>query len=322
MSTTQARFNYGGQAVLEGVMMRGRNLATVVVRRADGSFARKDIAVPPSHNAAWTRLPLLRGIASLMEAFTIGRQALDFSADVVGADEAAGAADSGTIAPWLQQLIFAATLLIGIGLFVVLPSFIADWIGRISGSVLVREAVEGLINLALAIGYLAAIGRMPDVARVFGYHGAEHKTINAYEAGVPLTIDRVRSFSRIHPRCGTSFLLLAALVGFIVFLSVATLPIQLRIAARIVMIPLVAALAFELMALAARNYRFGWVRGLMAPTLASQYLTTREPDDAMIAVAIAALEPVLAADGVIVAPADDSAANDGTPTLSATKDRV
>ncbi|WP_322487265.1 DUF1385 domain-containing protein [Chloroflexus sp.] len=287
MSTNQ--FKYGGQAVLEGVMMRGRRQATVVVRRPDGSFARLDLPIP-ARSAQWQRWPLLRGFAALAEAFTIGRKALDFSASVVAAD------DDENLHPVVQTLIFVVTLVIAIGIFVVLPSLAANVIGQLGAPVLVREIIEALINLALVVAYIAAIGRIPDIGRVFGYHGAEHKVINAYEAGLPLTVESVRQCSRIHPRCGTSFLLAVALIGFLIFLSVAGLPVWQRIIARIVLIPLVAAVAFEAQQLAANYYHLPWVRWLLAPTLAAQYLTTREPDDDMIATAIAAFEPVVAAD--------------------------
>jgi len=193
-------------------------------------------------------------------------------------------------------------LAVGVGIFVVLPSMIANYFSQLGASVLVRELIEGVINLALVVGYIYAISRLRDIQRVFGFHGAEHKTINAYEAGVPLTVDSVRQFSRIHPRCGTSFLVIAALVGFVIFLSVAGLPLWQRIGARIVLIPVVAAVAFEVMRVAAANYHRPWVRRLLAPALSTQYLTTREPDDAMIATAIAALVPVLEADGVAQSP--------------------
>ncbi|WP_298817891.1 DUF1385 domain-containing protein [Chloroflexus sp.] len=286
---SEQRFKYGGQAVLEGVMMRGRRQATVVVRRADGSFARLDLPVP-ARGARWQQLPLLRGFAALIEAFTIGRKALDFSASVVAAEE------DEHIHPLVQHLIFAVTLAIAIGIFVVLPSLVANFIGQMGAPVLLREVIEALINVSLAVAYIAAIGRIPDIGRVFGYHGAEHKVINAYEAGLPLTVESVRQCSRIHPRCGTSFLLAVALIGFLIFLSVAGLPVWQRIIARIVLIPLVAAVAFEAQQLAANYYHLPWVRWLLGPTLAAQYLTTREPDDDMIATAIAAFEPVLAAD--------------------------
>ncbi|EFO81144.1 hypothetical protein OSCT_1000 [Oscillochloris trichoides DG-6] len=286
------RFAYGGQAVLEGVMMRGRRMATVAVHRPDGGLAFKHIPIPVAQRPAWMRLPIIRVLVGLGDAFTVGKQALDFSAQVAVTEEDA------ELSPMAQTAIFGVTMLIGVGIFVVLPSLIANQARQMGASILLREVIEGVINLGLVIGYIYAISRIRDIQRVFGYHGAEHKTINAYEAGAPLTVESVRSFSRIHPRCGTSFLVVTALIGFVIFLAVSGLPLWQRILARIVLIPLVAAVALEFLRFTAAHYHRPWVRRLLAPTLATQYLTTREPDDAMIAAAIAALLPVLAADGV------------------------
>lgn len=290
----EQRFSYGGQAVLEGVMMRGRRQATVAVRAPGGELALKHIPLADRSGSPLAKVPILRGFLSLREAFVIGRQALDFSASVaIGEEE--------ELPPVVQWAIFGVALAVGVGIFVVLPSLIANVAADMGAPVLLRELIEGLINLALVLGYIYAISRLRDIQRVFGYHGAEHKAINAHEAGAPLTVEAVRGFTRIHPRCGTSFLVIAALIGFVIFLSVAGLPLWQRILARVVLIPVVAAVAFEFLRLAAANYRRPWVRALLAPTLATQYLTTREPDDAMIAAAIAALAPVLAADGVAAA---------------------
>jgi uncharacterized protein YqhQ len=241
------------------------------------------------------QLPIGRGHIGLRDAFAIGKQALDFSASVAIDD------DEGEISPLAQGAVFVVALAIGIGIFVVLPSLIANMASRMGAPVLLREAIEGVLNLSLVVGYLYVISRLRDIQRVFGYHGAEHKAINAYEAGAPLTVESVRSFTRIHPRCGTSFLVITAMIGFVIFLLVSGLPLWQRIGARIVLIPLVAAVALEFLRFASANYYRPWVRRLLAPTLATQYLTTREPDDAMIAAAIAALVPVLAADGVVAA---------------------
>lgn len=287
----EQRFSYGGQAVLEGVMMRGRRQATVAVRRPDGDIALKHLPIDTVRDAAWHKLPIIRGLVSLREAFTIGKQALDFSATVAIDDE------GEQVSPVMQWVVFIVALAIGVGIFVVLPSLIANVAGTMGAPILVREVIEGLINLVLVVAYIFVISRLRDIQRVFGYHGAEHKVINAYEAGAPLTVEAVRGFSRIHPRCGTSFLVIAALIGFVIFLSVSGLPLWQRVGARIVLIPVVAAVAFEFLRLAAANYHRPWVQRILAPTLATQYLTTREPDDAMIATAIMALLPVLAADG-------------------------
>lgn len=288
----EQRFAYGGQAVLEGVMMRGRRQATVAVHRPDGDLALKHIPIAAVERPAWMRIPIIRSLVGLGDAFAVGQQALDFSANVAIGD------NEDSLSPWAQGAVFIVALTIGIGIFVVLPSLIANMASNLGAPLLLREMIEGMLNLSLVVSYIYAISRLRDIQRVFGYHGAEHKTINAYEAGAPLTVESVRSFTRIHPRCGTSFLVVTALIGFVIFLSVSGLPLWQRIGARIVLIPLVAAVALEVLRFAAAHYHRRWVQRLLAPTLATQYLTTREPDDTMIAIAIAALVPVLAADGV------------------------
>lgn len=289
----EQQFTYGGQAVLEGVMMRGRRQATVAVRRPDGAFALKHLTVDSTERPAWMKQPIIRGFVSLRDAFAIGKEALDFSATVAIGDE------EENLSPIVQGLVFLIALVIGVGVFVVLPSLLANLVSRLGVPVLLREAIEGLINLTMVVGYIYAISRLRDIQRVFGYHGAEHKVINAYEAGAPLTVESVRTFTRIHPRCGTSFLVFVALIGFVIFLLVSGLPLWQRIGARILLIPVVAAVAFEFLRLASANYHRPWVRRLLQPSLATQFLTTREPDDAMIETAIAALLPVLEADGVL-----------------------
>ncbi|RRR78518.1 MAG: DUF1385 domain-containing protein [Candidatus Viridilinea halotolerans] len=289
----EQRFAYGGQAVLEGVMMRGRHQATVAVRRPNGELAFKHLPLSGGPTSIWARLPVVRGLLGLSEALRIGKEALDFSATVALEEE------EEDLPPLVQWAIFGGAMLIAVTVFVLLPSMVANYLYTQFGlPLLVRELIEGLINLVLVVAYIYAISRLDDIQRVFGYHGAEHKVINAYEAGVPLTVEAVRPFTRIHPRCGTSFLVVAALIGFVIFLAVALLPFWQRVGARVVLIPLVAAVALEFLRLTAANYHRPWVRRLLAPALSTQYLTTREPDDAMIATAIAALVPVLEADGV------------------------
>ncbi|KPV53220.1 hypothetical protein SE17_10940, partial [Kouleothrix aurantiaca] len=201
-------------------------------------------------------------------------------------------------------------------LFFVLPTFVASFSERFGATPTIREAIKSVLQLGIFVGYIGGISLLPDVKRLFGYHGAEHKTINAYEAGAPLTVDRVREFTLIHPRCGTSFLLVVLLINFIVsFLLVRDLPLIWRILSHIPLIPLIAAISYELLRLSAANYHRAWVRVLVAPSLAFQKLTTREPDDTMIAVAIAALLPVLASDGVTLGEHDPALAG-GLPAES------
>lgn len=323
------RFPYGGQAVLEGVMMRGLHQSTVAVRNAAGQIVFKHEPLNVQRRHAWETLPFLRGILMLWDSLSLGTRALNFSASVAMADEQqAEAARSGQPVASSKPSSDGATtgmmvisLVFGIGLFFVLPTLIASLSDRFGASPTVREAIKSVLQLAIFVGYIVAIGFLPDVKRLFGYHGAEHKTINAYEAGAPLTVGRVRGFTLIHPRCGTSFLLVVLLINFVVsFLLIRDLPLLWRVLSHIPLIPLIAALSYELLRLSAANYHRAWVRVLVAPSLAFQKLTTREPDDSMIAVAIAALLPVLAADGVALGEHDLALAGGLAPASSTLAD--
>lgn len=334
------RFPYGGQAVLEGVMMRGLHQATVAVRNAAGEIVFKHEPLNVRRRHAWETLPFLRGVLMLWDALNLGTRALNFSAAVAIADaEQAEAAEARAKLPAGEQAEiaperapravasapsdFATTgmmvlsLLLGIGLFFVLPTLIASVADRFGASPTLREAIKSVLQLAIFVGYIVAISFLPDVKRLFGYHGAEHKAINAYEAGAPLTVERVREFTLIHPRCGTSFLLVVLLINFVVsFLLIRDLSLIWRVLSHIPIIPLIAAVSYELLRLSAANYHRAWVRILVAPSLAFQKLTTRPPDDQMIAVAIAALLPVLAADGVALGEHDLALAG-GIPAAEA-----
>lgn len=318
------RFPYGGQAVLEGVMMRGLRQATVGVRAPSGELVFKHIPLNVRRRHAWENLPLLRGVLMLWDALNLGMRAMLFAGTVAEQDAAdqpqPAAQGSATQAdePPLDPAMTGALILslaFAIGLFFVVPAFLASLAERAGASPWQRELIQGIIRLALFIGYIALVGRMPEIQRVFGYHGAEHKAINAYEANAPLTVESVRSFTRIHPRCGTSFLLVVFVISFVVFLFVRDLPFWERLLSHIALIPAIAAITYELLRLSAANYHRAWVRSLVGPSLALQRLTTREPDDAMIAVAIAALLPVLAADGVIL-QAHDSTLASGVSTTT------
>lgn len=298
-------------------MMRGLHQATVAVRSASGEIVFKHEPLDVHRRHAWENLPFLRGVLMLWDALNLGTRALNFSASVAIADEErAEAAKSGVAAePGAPSAepptgwAIAISLLFGVGLFFVLPTLLASLADRMGATPFVREGIKILIQLALFVGYIVAISLLDDVKRLFGYHGAEHKTINAYEAGAPLTVERVRAFTLIHPRCGTSFLLVVLLINFVVsFLLVRDLPLIWRVLSHIPLIPLIAAISYELLRLSAANYHRAWVRALVAPSLAFQKLTTREPDDQMIAVAIAALLPVLAADGAALGEHDPALA--------------
>lgn len=292
-----SRFYYGGQAVIEGVLMRGRTLAAIAVRTPKGDIVVRHIPLTGVlYRARWARWPFFRGLAALWDALVLGTQALIWSADVAMAEDDEEVGGFEGPAAWGT---LAVSLALGIGLFFLLPSYAAKWLEEWLASSLAVSLVEGLFRLVLFLAYLWVIGRSQDIARVFAYHGAEHKTINAWEAGAPLTPESVARFSREHVRCGTSFLLFVLLASVILFVPFNFDNIFLHLLSRVILIPVVAMVAYELIRFsAARGHRWWW-RWLVVPGLWLQRLTTREPTPDMLEVAIAALVPVLTADGVL-----------------------
>jgi uncharacterized protein YqhQ len=278
----------GGQAVMEGVMMRGTSTWAVAVRKPDG-----DVDVQSFPLVSWAkrhralRLPVIRGVVALVESLKIGLKALSLSANAqLPEDEEpiSGAMWFGTV---LVALLFA------VGLFFVVPVGLTSLFKDQLGSAFLFWLVEGIVRTAIFLGYIVLIARLPDLRRVFEFHGAEHKTISCYEAGLPLTPENAQRFSRLHPRCGTSFLLIVMILAIFVFAPIGLPAWYLLLASRILGVPLIAGLSFEVIKWAGRNRRKGWVQKLMWPGMQLQKLTTREPDAAQLAVAIAAMEAVL-----------------------------
>lgn len=297
-----SKFYYGGQAVMEGVMMRGRTSVAMAVRRPDGSiYLYEEPLEPRLYRNSLFRLPLLRGLLLLWETLVLGTRMMALSANVaLGLEEesgktaeAAGAQGSGRPG----GIALAGPLVISLGfaivLFFLLPVFLAGLVPQPPGQTWLNLLVEGLIRLALLIGYLLLIGRLAEVQRVFGYHGAEHKAINAMEQGEPLDVPHVRAASRVHTRCGTGFLLLVVVVSIVAFALLGFPSLWLRLLSRVLLVPVIATVAYELLRLGAAWYHLPPVRFLLAPSLALQGLTTREPDDSMIECAIVALERVM-----------------------------
>lgn len=297
-----ATFNYGGQAVIEGVMMRGRKAVAVAVRRPAGDiFVHEELLAPRLYQNRFFRLPFLRGLLLLWDMLILGTRMMSFAANVSAGQEAD---ENGQITPVLGKGALALTLIISLGFAVVVfflgPLALVGLVQRQVGNGALSLVLEGVIRLVILLAYLWLIGRMSGIQRVFGYHGAEHKAINAFEQNQPLDVEHVRQASRVHTRCGTGFLLIVMVVSIFVFALAGNPPILLRVLSRIVLVPVVAAIAYELMRLGATYYRFRVVRWLLVPSLALQGLTTREPDDAQIECAISALERVLVEDSVIL----------------------
>lgn len=283
------KFNYGGQAVIEGVMMRGAKHVVVAVRNPTGEITvHSEPLNAKIYGGLISKLPFLRGITMLWDALVLGMRALLFSADVALEEE--DIEFSGPIA-WGSV---AFSLIIGIGVFLLGPLFLVGLVDRYIASSLVSNILEGLIRLAFFLIYVYAIGFIPDIRRVFAYHGAEHKTINAYEDGATLKPDAVQAYSTAHPRCGTGFLLIFAVIAIFIFSLLGRPPLLLRIASRLVLIPVIAGLTYELIKFSAAHRDNPLISAVvLAPSLALQRLTTREPDESMLEVAITALQRLL-----------------------------
>ncbi len=293
MTEKKSDFSYGGQAVMEGVMMRGASSMAVAVRQPDGEvIIHTEDLNPHIYTGSISKVPFLRAMTSLWDVLVLGIRTLMFSAEVaLGEDEEVEF--SGPVAWGTVAVSFA----LGIGLFFVVPLLLVGLIDRFIESSFVSNVIEGAIRMTIFIVYIWLIGRVPDIRRVFGYHGAEHKTINAYEDGAELTPDNVAQYSTAHYRCGTAFLLSVMVISILVFSLLGRPPLPLRILSRIVLIPVVAGLAYEWIKFTNRHRTNPIIRVVAKPNLALQSLTTREPDSSMLEVAIAALKRVLEGEG-------------------------
>lgn len=287
---------YGGQAVMEGVMMRGRSTMAVAVRAPNGDIAVYHEALSGSDFSRRVRpLPFVRGVFMLWDTMVLGMRALVFSANVGLSEETDGVQDEepSTLSGVALWATVGVSILFSVGLFFVLPLVVIHFLDRYISSALVSNIIEGLIRLGLLVGYMLLLRAIKDVRRVFMFHGAEHKTINAYEAGDPLDVDHVKRHSLQHTRCGTGFLLVVVLISILVFALLGRPEFLLRVASRILLVPLIAAIAYEFIKWSAAHDRNRIVRVLIAPSLALQRLTTSEPDASMLEVAIMSLKRVL-----------------------------
>jgi uncharacterized protein YqhQ len=293
----------GGQAVLEGVMMRGVSTWSVACRTPEG-----EIQVTSEPIVSWAkrsrilRLPVIRGVVALAESLKIGFKALAISANAQLAD----GEEEEEIGGFTWGLTIFFSLLLAVGLFFVIPvsatSLIKDWLG----SAILFWLVEGVLRTAIFIGYLALISKLPDLRRVFQYHGAEHKTISCFEAGDELIPTRAKEYSRLHPRCGTSFLLIVMVLAIFVFAPIGLPAWYWLVASRILGIPLIAGLSYEVIKWAGKHRNKRWVRAVMWPGLMLQNLTTREPDLDQLEVAIRSLQAVLAVEDPYEAKRDQA----------------
>jgi len=299
-----ARFSYGGQALIEGVLMRGRDAIAVALRHPDGRIVWSDELLGGGFRGTRrAKLPLVRGLVVLYETLVIGTRWLIRSAGVAAAEELPQAttsdgrsADAADLGKGSIALMLVFTLVLGLGLFFFVPLIVARFLAGDQPGI-VERVVEGIVQVAIFLGYLILIGRTSDVRRTFQYHGAEHMTIHALEAGDPLTVEAVRKYPTAHPRCGTEFLVVVILISIITFSIVGRQSLPVMILSRIVLIPVIAAVSYELLRFGARHRDSAVIRALFAPGIWVQKITTKQPTDDMIEVAIVSMEQAMTADG-------------------------
>ncbi len=292
-----SKFQYGGMAVIEGVMMRGPELTSIAVRKEDGSIELDQEAnsqLPRRY--PFLKWPFIRGTYVLIDSMVVGIRMLNKSANMsLGEDEEELSSGEMLVS---GLIAFALAVL----LFVILPTAIVHYTQQYAGGILLQNIIEGIIRIAFFLLYVYAISKMEDIARVFMYHGAEHKSISAYEAGEELSVKNVRKYTTVHPRCGTSFLLIVMVISILVFALLGEGSLFYRIWSRLAVLPVVAGLGYEFLKLTGKHYKRRWARILIAPGLLLQSLTTREPDDGMLEVAIAALKAVLSEEKAALNP--------------------
>jgi len=290
-------FHYGGQAVIEGVMIRGKEGVAISVRQPNGELSIVRQPLASIYKGRLREMPLVRGIIVLVETLVLGTQSLLHSAQVAAAEEV-----GEKIPTALLWGTVAASLALGVALFFMIPLFTTRYlIDPYVNSALLSVVLEGLIRIGIFIAYLKLISLMPDIKRVFAYHGAEHKVVNAYEAGVPLEVESVKNYSTAHARCGTAFIFIILIIAIFAFGLVDVLlgrpTLWIRILSRVALIPVIAVISYEIMKFGAAHINNKIVRVLLAPGLMLQSMTTREPDDSQIEAAISALNEVIEIDG-------------------------
>lgn len=306
---SQFRTSVGGQALMEGIMMRGPELIACAVRRPDGSI---DLSTEPVRTHWYNKVPMLRGICNMVENLRCGYKYLMHSADISMTEEEAETEQSAFdhwleahVGPKVQDILLGVSAVLGavmaVVLFVFLPTFLT---GLLSQAVTLgrwpKVLIEAAIKLALFLGYMALCSRMKEIRRMFQYHGAEHKTIACYEAGEPLTVENIRKHTRFHPRCGTSFLILVLLISILLYAVLPWSSIGLRVVCKLLLLPLLVAISYEVLKWSGRSNSL-LARAIAQPGLWLQRLTVFEPEDDMIEIAIAAVTPVLPDDRALAA---------------------
>jgi len=289
------KINVGGQAVIEGVMMRAPRAMAIAVRRPTGEIVvKKKEMVPSPSGFPWSSSPLSAVAVALFHSLVVGMTALNFSANEAMVEEEGE--EKKELSSWAMAGTMAFAFGFGILLFFIMPLYLTKLLVPVIGdSNIVFNLVDGVIRVVVFLLYIWTISRMEDIQRVFQYHGAEHKSIFAFEAGDELTVENVRRYSCLHPRCGTSFLLIVMVVSIVIFSCIPKLwPFYMKAGSRVVFLPLIAGVSYEFLKWSAKNDSSPLVKMIIAPGLALQRLTTREPDDSQLEVAIRSLEEALA----------------------------
>jgi hypothetical protein len=285
-------FTYGGQALIEGVLMRGRDALAVALRHPDGHIVYATERLDSGfHGTRWSKWAFVRGLVVLYETLVVGTRWLVRSANVQAKEEGVELGKGSII------LMLLMTLVAGVGIFFLLPLLIASLTTANVENGLIQHLVEGLTRVAIFLGYLVLIGRAPDIARVFQYHGAEHMTIHALEHGDPLTVTEVRKYPTAHQRCGTEFLVVVILLSIIAFSLVGRQEPLIMVGSRLLLIPVIASVGYEILRFGARHRANRFIKVLLYPGLLVQMITTKQPTDDMIEVAIVSMEQALEADG-------------------------
>jgi uncharacterized protein YqhQ len=278
------KHNYGGQAVIEGVMIRGRKSVVTAVRRPGGQIAVEDRPLPSLYTGRLRRMPVLRGVIVLLESMVLGIKSLLLSANVALEEE------EEEISGKAIFIMMASAILLAVLLFFLAPLFLTSLVNKWIPNSVLFNIIEGVVRLIIFLIYLKVMGLMPDIKRVFSYHGAEHKTVNAYEAGVPMEVPDVQKYSTAHVRCGTSFLFLVLIIAIFVFSLVGRPALWIMVLSRVLLLPVIAALGYELIYFTARFTDNWLVKIIQWPGLALQSMTTAEPEDRQVEVAIAAMK--------------------------------
>jgi uncharacterized protein YqhQ len=301
-------FSYGGQALIEGVMMRGRDAIAVALRHPDGRIVYATERLDSGfHGSRWARAPFIRGLVVLYETLVVGTRWLIRSAGLQVEDEGVEIG-KGSVA-----VMLGITAVLAVGLFFILPLVVASFAAGNAENDLVQHGIEGLVRVVIFLGYLALIARTPDISRVFQYHGAEHMTIHALEHGDPLRTAEIRKYPTAHQRCGTEFLVVVILLSILAFSLVGRQSPLIMVASRILLIPVIAAVGYELLRLGARHRSNPIIRVIMWPGILVQKITTKQPSDDMIEVAVVSIEEALRADGETIPAGGMELARDPMP---------